>query len=136
MSQTTVKTYIEMLEPGSFFAEDYAEEVDGRDPQRDAAAAGPRVFAFRYYDVMVGETPFGHDTVPVRSKPMNYSGYYYIDAEELSVADVRALNEAGPDAGRLDILISNMEGNGWDPILRCRTGNFRPKEQGDTVIRL
>ena len=33
-------------------------------------------------------------------------------------------------SGRHNILLSNMRDNGWDPIVRCRTGNFQPFETG------
>lgn len=132
MSQTTtVTTYIEELAQGSLFAEDYVREVDVRNPQRDAAGADRRIFAFRYYDI---ETTWGElvggGQAKLGSKKVNISGFYYIDAEKLSVDDVRALE------GDNRILISRMEGNGWDHVARCRTGNFRPMEDGDTVIRL
>jgi hypothetical protein len=128
----TTKTFMEKLEPGSVYSEEYVVSVDRRDPHKHAAEAGPRVFAFRYFDIVTTEAELvGGGMAKIGSEKANVSGFYYIDAEELTVGDLIA-EAAG--SGLYNILISNMEGNGWDTVFRCRTGNFRPKEDGDTVV--
>ena len=126
-----VKTYLTCLSPGSFYPEDSTGEVTGRDPGKTAREVSSDVFAFRYHDIAATTVTIdGEDgeDVTLRSRALRKSPLYYIDAEELTAADVEAL------PGDHKILLANMRGNGWDVILRCRTGNFRPKEPGDVVI--
>lgn len=139
-----VVTYIEMLERGAVLPERHLHTVDGRDPRRDAKAVAGQVFAFRYFEAAAVADRFGvlsecdlcrrwrAGDLSADLEPTNLSGFYYIDADLLSLADVRAMNRDGG----YDILISNMQNNGWDSILRCRTGNFRLLRRDDAVIRL
>lgn len=50
--------------------------------------------------------------------------------EQVTVADI----ESWPDAEDYRILLSNMRGNGWDPIVRTRRGNFQPINPEDVVV--
>ena len=36
--------------------------------------------------------------------------------------------------GRLDILLRNMRGNGWNRVIRTRLGTFKPYEDGVVVV--
>ena len=135
MSETTataaepvVTTYVEYLYPGSFFPEESAHPVTERNPGRVAQEAPGSVFAFRFYDVVTTKVMVGSEETGLASQPVNATGRFYIDAEKLTAADVEAL------PGDHRILLSNMRSNGWDPILRCRTGNFQPLEDGDVII--
>jgi hypothetical protein len=124
----TVTTYVEYLYPGTFFSEESAHPVAERNPQRIAREAPPGVFAFRLYDIATTTVHVGGQQVVTRSGALNATGRFYIDAEKLTYADVEAL------PGDHRILLANMRGNGWDPILRCRTGNFQPLEPGDEIV--
>ncbi len=117
-------TYLEYLFPGILMPEISTGPVSSRDPQRAAREAPPHAFAFRFYDVI---TTTVWDT-PLWTGEINASGRYYIDAEKLTIADVEAL------PGNHRILLGNMRINGWDPVLRCRTGNFQPLQDGDELI--
>jgi hypothetical protein len=128
MTGTTV-TYVRYLTPGVFYPEDYARIATGRDAARIAREAPGDVFAFEFYDIVTTTVTVDGRDVELRSNPINKSGLYYIDAEKLTSAEVALL------PGDHSILLANMRGNGWDPVLRCRTGNFRPLETGDQVIR-
>lgn len=50
--------------------------------------------------------------------------------ETFTIADMEARN----DDGRYEILLRNMRGNGWDPIVKTRAGNFQPKDPQDVVV--
>lgn len=126
--EPTITTYVEYLYPGSFFSEESAHPVPARDPARIAREAPDGVFAFRFYDIATTTVTVGGQDVATRSSALNATGRYYIDAEKLTYADVEAL------PGDHRILLSNMRGNGWDPILRCRPGNFQPLENCDVII--
>lgn len=124
----TVTTYARSLYPGAFFPEDETQEVSERDPAAFARNAPAGVFAFSFYDVASLDADIDGQPVTLRSRAFRESGLYYIDAEPLTVADIEAL------PGDRSVLLSNMRGNGWATVLRCRTGNFRPLEDGDVVI--
>lgn len=57
-------------------------------------------------------------------------GYRIYVGEALTAADVERL----PDDH--SILLSNMQGNGWDRVVRTRRGNFQPVEDGDVVKKI
>jgi len=128
MSAPQVTTYAEYLYPGVFLPEEFSAEVPERDPQKVAREAPDGVFAFRFYDIATTTVTVGGEEIETRSERLNQSGRYYIDAEKLTAADVEAL------PGDHSILLSNMRGNGWDPILRCRPGNFQPLQDGDEIV--
>ena len=125
---TTTTTYVRYLLPGVFMPEEAVREVGDRDPQRAAREAPENAFAFTFYDVVITTAEIGGKTLTLRSDPLNATGRYYIDPEVLNAADVEAL------PGDHRILLTNMRGNHWTTILRCRTGNFQPLEDGDTII--
>lgn len=128
ITEPVTTTYVEYLYPGAFFPEDARAEVTGRDWETIARSAGQSVFAFRFYDVMSAVATIGDLTVTLRSCEVNASGWYYIDAVRFTAADVAAL------PGDRSILLDNMRGNGWAEVVRCRTGNFRPLEDGDVLV--
>jgi hypothetical protein len=123
-----ITTYVEYLHPGAFFPEESSRAVPERDPGRIARESPDDAFAFRFYDVVTMTVTVGREQVELRGKAIHATGRYYIDAEKLTPADVEAL------PGDHAILLSNMRGNGWGVILRCRTGNFQPLEAGDVIV--
>lgn len=127
----TTATFIERVEPGSFFAEESTEPVDDRDPFRHAREAGPRVYGFRYHDIetVEGDLVDGGTAVISRTR-VNQSGWYFIDAEVLTLEQVRERNTDG----QFDILIANMEVNDWPTVVHCRAGIFLPFGERDTTI--
>ena len=128
MSAPVVTTYVEYLYPGSFFSEESAHPVAGRDPGKVAREAPEGVFAFRFYDVVTAAVTIDRERISLRSKAIHATARYYIDAEKLTAADVEAL------PGDHKILLANMRGNRWDIMLRCRAGNFQPLESGDVLV--
>jgi hypothetical protein len=124
----TTTTYVTYLYPGTFFAEESKRAVDRRDPQRTARGADPSVFAFTFHDEVTTTAVVDGQEVTLSSKAINKSGRYYIDAQPFTAAQVAAL------PGDHEIVLSNMRANGWDPILKCRTGNWQPLEPGDEIV--
>jgi hypothetical protein len=129
VNEPTITTYVEYFYPGSFYPETSAVAVTSREPERVAAEAPEAAFAFRFFDRASLTVSVGRKDVQLRSDRLNESGRYYIDAEDLTMADVAAL------PGDHKILLANMRSNGWEPVVRCRTGNFQPREAGDVLIR-
>ena len=124
----TITTYVEYLFPGLIVSETSRHSVTHRDPAAIAREAAGDVFAFRFYDIVTTIVTAGGRDVETRSGEVDATGRYYIDAEKLTSAEVAAL------PGNHSILLDNMRANGWDPILRCRTGNFQPLKDGDVIV--
>lgn len=122
MTQPIKKTYVEFVYPGSFMNEYSSQEVKSRDAEVELPKGA---FAYRFFD---------HETVKVGNKTFtgdrsNVSGLTYVDGEVLSVEDVK---KSVPNSRTL---VSNMEGNGWDYVVKTKRGNFQPLEKGDSVTQ-
>jgi len=120
------KTFVEFKYPGSFFSETSSKEVDDRDPGNVEVPEG--AFAFTFYDQIVGTAKSCGKDHRVNSLPFNRSGVFYCGGEVLSLAQVKAL------PGDHSILVGNMERNKWEHVIKCRTGNFQPFENGDVFL--
>jgi hypothetical protein len=121
-----VQQRVEYQFPGVLFAETSSKRVTMRDPLEAVVMAPDESFAFRFYEVT--EAPDLGKEFNVTSVPRNFSGWHYIDAQIFTLEDVDAM---GDD---FHILASNMRCNGWDRVVRCRTGNFQPFETSDTIV--
>lgn len=122
-TEATTTTYVAYQHPGSFFSEESVKPVDARNPQQQANDAPDTAFAFFYFDIVTTVVNVEGERIETSSGRRNITKTYYIDAELLTSDQVAAL------PGDHSILLSNMRGNGWDPIVRCRTGNFQPFEE-------
>lgn len=127
-TQAVTTTYVAYMTPGSFVPESTSRQVKDRNSERDLQDAPEAAFAFFYYDIITTVVNAGGERVETTSGRRNISGRYYIDAEQMDLDAVKAL------PGDHSILIGNMEANGWDPVLRCRTGNYQPLQEGDTLL--
>lgn len=115
------KHYVEFSFPGEFFSEYTVQEVAERNPELVKVPEG--VFAYRFFDrseaIVDGETIVGDRK---NFSPLTYLGTAY------TLEEVKAqFPECTP-------LISNMECNGWNRVVKTRRGNWQPLEEGDTVI--
>jgi hypothetical protein len=121
------KTYIKHFYPGVFVPEESSKPVEGRDPLKHAKEASRNVFMFMYYDIdeIDAVDEFGEKRV-ITSSAKNKSGKYYIDGKVFAVKDLIEANENG----KYDILMDNVNCNGWEGAVLCRTGN----EKKDFVI--
>lgn len=123
---TTVVTYDL---PGFFVPEQFSRVVDMRDPRQAAKSAPQNAYAFTFHAIVEATVLVEGQETTVRSKPINVSGRYFIDGERLNVHQVARL------PGDYEVLLDNMRGNGWAHVVRCRTGNFQPFNDGDQIIR-
>lgn len=122
-TEATTTTYVAYQRPGLFFAEEYVKLVDTRNLQQQVNDAPDSAFAFFYFDIVTTVVNVEGERIETSSGRRNISNTYYIDAELLTSEQVAAL------PGDHSILLSNMRSNGWDPIVRCRTGNFQPFDE-------
>ncbi len=117
-----LKQYIEFFYPGSFVSESSAQEVADRTPPAELpkGAYGYRFFA-RSEVTQDGET--------LRGQPKDYSGMTYY-GEVMTLEEVKALTPSSD----YRILVSNIECNGWDRVVRTIRGQFMPLNAGDSVV--
>lgn len=115
------KTYVESLYPGAFVSETKVIPVDSRDATKFQAPKG--CFGFRFFD---REEVVSGDEVLV-GKPKNYSGIHYF-GRAMTLDDVKR------EVPNSDILVRNMQGNGWDLVVKTRCGNFQPLTSLDTIV--
>ncbi len=127
-TKTVVKTqtYVEYIFPGFMFCETEERPVKDRDPQRALEKLPENSFAFKFFD----RAEANHGNRLLRGESENYSGTFFIDAEVMTLEEVKAKM---PNEGTL---IRNMEGNGWKAVVKTRMGNIQPFERGDCVLRI
>lgn len=114
------KTYVEFYFAGSFMSEISVHEVENRNRPIDIP---PNAFGYSFYDreetVIDGEKLTG--AIKNRS-PMTYFG------------QAMTLDEVKRNVPNSNILISNMQCNGWDKVVRTKLGNFQPLQENDVVL--
>jgi hypothetical protein len=114
------KTYVEFYYPGSFMSESSSHEVESRDRP---ASIPVNAYAYSFYDreetVVDGEKLVG--LIKNRS-PMTYFG------------QTMTIDEVKRNVPNCNILVSNMECNGWEKVVRTKLGNFQPLNEGDVVL--
>lgn len=118
-----LKHYVEFLTPGLIVSNSSVEEIAERDPNKVELSDG--CFGFRFFDrtevVVDGETLTG--------SRKNVSGWYY-KGEKMTLDQVKAVN----NIGEYNILISNMECNHWDAVVKTDFGQFMELHKNDVVI--
>ncbi len=121
------KTYVHFLSPGSFFPEESEIEVTDRDV--DTLEIPNGCFAFNFFDIV--EVTCQDDmgkVIKTHSNPLNESSRYYVNGT------IMTKEEIGTQEGFDSILFRNMESNGWEEIVKCKTGNFQPFNEGDSIV--
>lgn len=120
-----IKHFIIYLMPGSFMSETSSREVLNWGVQDAIEAAPKNAFCF-YFKTMEQK-----DGVWGGPKEIDRSGTYFLGGEVFSYADI-------PDTSKYHTLRSNMKSNGWDYVIKCRTGNYQPfaSDKGDVLIRV
>lgn len=124
----TTASYVTYYFAGVFMSEESCKPIASRNEQTAAKFAPDGAFAFTFHDRVETTVSIGGRDIALTSKAINASGRYYINAEHLTASDVEAM---GPD---FRTLLANMRSNRWDAMLRCRTGNYQPLREGDSVI--
>lgn len=121
-TQPKDKHYVEFIFPGILFAETSIEESNHRDPKKVKLPKG--CYAFRFFD----RTEIKQGKELLTGKPKNYSCNYFPGGTILTYADVKKKMPGEK------ILISNMECNRWNSVIKTRAGNIVNFEKGDTII--
>lgn len=116
-----LKHYVQFSYPGAFFSEHSTEEIAERNAELVKVPEG--AFAYQFYDREEVEV----DGETLRGECKNYSGFTYF-------GKAYTLEEVKSEFPQYTTLISNMECNGWNKVVRTRRGNWQPIEEGDIVI--
>lgn len=130
-------TYAEFMFPGSFFSETETRVVESRNPLDFAwpLQGDKPAFAVRFYDVVKTQVPdpVTGESQEVASGRTRWSeGVVYRGGKILTLPEVRRLNKQL--SGKYDILVSNMEGNGYGRVIQTVFGNFQPFTSKDTYL--
>jgi hypothetical protein len=127
-------TKVEYLMPSLMFPEEGYIDVDHRDPQRALGQVPENAYTFRFYALTylsaVSELGEEVELPPTRSE---VSGWYYPGGSVYDLATIQQLDRMHPD-GEYRVLASNMQGNGYTEVVRCRTGNWQPFEPADELL--
>jgi hypothetical protein len=122
--------HVRFLYPGSFFPEESGATRIAESTTEAVLAVSPDGRWFAAEIVTAEYERFASDDgaerwlpTPTKSKKKRI-----IIGQKMTSADVAAM------PGDRRILLSNMRGNGWDPVVRTRCGNFQPIEDGDVVL--
>lgn len=122
--EKVTKSYVEKIYRGLLFSDSSVAEVTERDPMQ--VKNDGQMQGFRFYDkefVVDGEKSYDGET-------SNYSNWIYF-GKRLSLGEIKAQYGNNPD---YRILISNMEGNGYQYVCHTQAGSFLPMEQGDMTF--
>lgn len=119
-----LKHYVEYLYPGIFVSETSVSEISERDVAK--IELSDNCFGFRFFDRTVTIV----DGEILTGERKNVSGWHY-QGEKMTLEQVKATY--GND-GKHDILISNMENNGYVSVVKTKFGQFMPLNDDDTVI--
>ncbi len=116
------KTYVEFSFCGAVVDEVLSFEVESRDIGSLRVPDG--AFGFQFFDqlsTMVGK-------VELVSGRLNKSPMHYYGGRVMTLEEVRA------EMPEERILILNMECNGYDRVIQCRYGNFKPFDADDVYV--
>lgn len=113
--------YVRFLYPGILVSESSDRKIKSR---KEEIKLPKGAFAYQFFDRE--ETEKGGETLMGKDK--KHSGFYY-KGREMTLAQVK---KEMPDK---DILISNMECNGYERIVMTKFGQAMPLNKEDVVIR-
>lgn len=114
------EVYAEFFFPGSFVSESSVRQIADRGSVGDWPQ---RAYACRTYELTVTEV----DGERVTGKPRDYSPMTF-RGEPFTLDKVKQFY---PDS---KILIANMEGNGWNRVVRTLHGQFFPMDAKDLCL--
>ncbi len=127
------KHYVTFYSPGTFVAEQSTLEIDKWDVDKAVDMAheiieryNAKPYGFRFTTRTRGRKDFD-------SKETDHSNFYFLGGQVKTLAEVKAENNP-----KDEILISNMECNGWDKIV-INTNSWRwtmPLDKTDVILNI
>jgi len=116
-----LKHYMRLFFPGVFMAETSERLIQERDVNN--ITIPDNCYGYMFYDI--AETML--HGVELRSGEINKTGIHYF-GKAMTLAEVKK------ELPSRRILISNMEMNGWNRVVKTRTGNFQQLEEDDCIV--
>jgi len=123
------KTYVELLYHSVLFSETEVVEVGSRDPVA-VAEKHKNAFGFHFFDQARTEVELDGNAQTVFGERRTVSPWYYPGGKVYTLEDVKSMK---PEK-EYEILISNMEGNGYPKVVKTRHGGFVPFQKDDKVL--
>src|SRR4051794_15846437 len=119
----------ELLTPGSVIGKPREIATGGRSVEELARDVAPQVFGIRTFKKVEGVVVVDGKPIQVSSENFDHSGTTYIDGRIITLEDVR---NKGLRHSRE--MLSMMESNGCDKIIKTRVGTYAPFHDGDRII--
>ena len=126
MSNIKTKQYVEILYPGSFLPEEETRPIESRNPEAVLRSLSKRAFGFRFFERQETKALDGEVLGGVAR---GYSPYFYVGREFTTEEVVRLY--PGDEHRTLRF---NLTDNHCKRAVLCRTGNWRPLNDGDVVF--
>jgi hypothetical protein len=111
---------VEYLYPGIFVSENECKDITSPDPALALKKMPKGAYAFRFYEY--------NQILDMKGKPKNFSGWTYPNGRVYTLAEIKK------KFPQQKILISNMEGNGWNRVVETQTHNWVPFTDKDQVV--
>lgn len=115
-----MQQYVTFLFPGSFMPEEKLVKINSRS---DKFEIPNNCFAYYFSERQELES----DGEILRGKMGNKSGRFYF-GKAMTAEEVKS---TVPDSS---ILLSNMENNNWNTVVKTRQGNFQPLMEDDVIV--
>ena len=125
----TTKYYAEFLFPGLLFSESEHIELKSHNPNEALKKMPESAFAFELYDIETRQGILENGEHIKNDKTVNQSGRFYPGGVLLTLEEIKSMDDKNHN-----ILISNMEGNGWNTVVKTRAGNYQPIEKHDVIL--
>lgn len=120
------KTYVEFLYPGVMFSESSTHEVESREVSK--VKVPKNAFGFKFFDILSVVVDADGKEVQLTSEHINVSPMHYYGGKLYTVAELKR------EFPNEHTLIGNVEGNGYNKAVRCRTGNWQLFEDTDVFV--
>lgn len=117
-----IKHYVEYLHPGIVTSDTSTIKIKSRNPKK-IKLDDNHSFGFRFYDRE--EKSFGKETL--KGKRKNFSNWYY----EGTIYTLGSVKKHHPDE---KILISNIEINNIEKVVKTKFGQSIPLKKGDIIL--
>ena len=125
------KHFVKFYSPGTFVAETSEKTIDSWDVEAAKKMAEGITERYNATPYAFKFTTRSREDKDLDSHVTKTSPMYYLNCKVVTLAEIKKRN-----APKDSILISNMEGNGWDKVVQSTKGWqwTQPLEKGDVVL--
>jgi hypothetical protein len=125
------KHFVKFYSPGTFVAETTEKTIDSWDIETAKKMAAKITERYNATPYAFKFTTRSREDKDLDSHVTKTSPMYYLNCKVVTLAEIKKRNDP-----KDSILISNMEGNGWDKVVQSTKGWqwTQPLEKGDVVL--